>query len=209
MIKKLAAGFTGFYGKPANIMTCAALIIFGTSRLAFAICAAAALVWGYVFSVTLIHSSKRFFPKSVFNNILSLCVFGFAAGLFQLFMELACPALAMETALIVLIVPALCFVGNIERRTERSPLLSAVTSAVLEAAGIGVFLVAFALIREPLGYGSLSLPGGLKGYYEIFSVDKSGFPVRIISAPAGALLLSGYIFIVFKMIKPAAKKEEK
>ncbi len=54
-------------------------------------------------------------------------------------------------------------------------------------------LRAFALIREPLGFLSLSLPGGAQGIILLFSFEKEAFlPIHVIASSSGALLLLGY-----------------
>jgi hypothetical protein len=54
-------------------------------------------------------------------------------------------------------------------------------------------IVSFSLVREPLGFLSLSFPGGAQGIVKIFSSEKEGFfPILIVSVSSGALLLLGY-----------------
>jgi hypothetical protein len=58
---------------------------------------------------------------------------------------------------------------------------------------LGGVLVALALIREPLGLGSLSIPGGVFGIIELFNYNRGGIvPLRIISSSTGAFLLVGF-----------------
>jgi hypothetical protein len=78
----------------------------------------------------------------------------------------------------------------------------ALARALLEALVLGVLIVALALIREPLGLGSLSIPGGTFGFIELFTYDTGGIvPLRIISSSAGAFLLLGYATALFRFYR--------
>jgi hypothetical protein len=75
---------------------------------------------------------------------------------------------------------------------------------VFEAVSLGVLLLAFALIREPLGFLSLSLPGGAQGSVMLFSFKaESLLPVQLMSSSGGALLLLGYFWGVYKYMDKA------
>jgi hypothetical protein len=87
----------------------------------------------------------------------------------------------------------LCTGSGLFERINSLEIDRAVSRAVGEAAVLGLLIIAFSLIREPLGYFSLSLPGGVQGIVKIFSLDgETLLPVRIIAGSAGALLLLGY-----------------
>ena len=61
--------------------------------------------------------------------------------------------------------------------------------------------MAFALIREPLGFLSLSLPGGAHGSVLLFSFNmKSFLPIQLIASSGGALLLLGYFWGLYKFM---------
>jgi hypothetical protein len=78
----------------------------------------------------------------------------------------------------------------------------ALTRALLEAVVLGGLLVALALIREPLGLGSLSIPGGIFGIIELFNYNTGGIvPLRIISSSTGAFLLLGYGVALFRFYR--------
>jgi putative effector of murein hydrolase LrgA (UPF0299 family) len=78
----------------------------------------------------------------------------------------------------------------------------ALARALLEALVLGALLVALALIREPWGLGSLSIPGGIFGIIVLFSYNTGGIvPLRIISSSTGAFLLLGYGVALFRFCR--------
>jgi len=75
--------------------------------------------------------------------------------------------------------------------------------ALLEAIMMGSVIIGLSLIREPLGMGTLSFPGGPQGIIELFSSrDPDSFaPARILSVTSGGLLLLGYVIALFRFFK--------
>jgi Na+-transporting NADH:ubiquinone oxidoreductase subunit NqrD len=206
--KKGKGRFFEFYRSPSFLIAASPLVIAGTSRLAFALISALALLWVYGVSAAAVRLIRRFSPKKIYYTVLSLLLFSMIGSFFLLIVELVNPVLAKETALLVFFAPVICFACGIGTRSEDAPLKTAFAGACVEALRIGLFLVFFALVREPLGYGSLSLPGGARGVYELFRINAAGFPVQIIASSAGALLLLGYIFLVFRMVRTQKERRE-
>jgi hypothetical protein len=140
--------------------------------------------------------------------MLSVFLFAFLGSVFYLFLFLINPFLAEELSLLIALVPVLCYSSGICRRCEADALDDALYTAIYETLILGVFIIAFSLVREPLGYGSLSVPGTDYAIYELFNIDTIyPLPIQVVSSAAGALLLLGYAFIVFRMA--GAGKERK
>jgi hypothetical protein len=71
-----------------------------------------------------------------------------------------------------------------------------------EAATLGILILALSLIREPIGFAVFSFPGGVQGIVTLFSAEEEGFfPVHIVAASAGALMLLGYGIALFKQLR--------
>jgi hypothetical protein len=89
--------------------------------------------------------------------------------------------------------------SGIFNRVKSYDLGEAVTLSCREAGIISLLIVGFALIREPVGFAALSLPGGAQGFIELFSAGSPGgfFPIRVISSSAGALIILGYGLSVY------------
>jgi Na+-transporting NADH:ubiquinone oxidoreductase subunit NqrD len=120
-----------------------------------------------------------------------------------LFLFLLNPFLAWSLSLALLLVPVLAVdTGVCMRFINLSP-----RDAVLRAFAEGLFwsalILAFALIREPIGNLSLSLPGGSRGIMEfVFNKTLQEDAVRLVSVSAGALILVGYFIVIVRKLLP-------
>jgi hypothetical protein len=179
-------------------------MIIATSRLAFALSAAGALVWIYTLTALILGSAKPILPKKGLP-VLRLFLISFLGSLYILIFRCINPYLGMETTFLFLLCSLSCAGSRICRRIEGLPLQKSILKAFLEALSLGGLLVALSLIREPLGFGSLTFPGGPQGLAALFVFSAPAgalyFPVRIIAGASGGLLLLGYILILFRRLK--------
>jgi Na+-transporting NADH:ubiquinone oxidoreductase subunit NqrD len=186
-------------------------MIIATSRLAFALGAAGALVWVYALMALVLGFAKPILPKRGLL-VLQLFLASFWGSLYVLLFHCVNPYWGMETTFIALLCPLSCIASGICRRIEGLARREAIFKAFWEALALGGVLVALALIREPLGFGSLTLPGGPQGLLFLFSRDSSDpaayFPMRIIAGASGGLLLLGYALALFRRFKRRFSREE-
>jgi Na+-transporting NADH:ubiquinone oxidoreductase subunit NqrD len=186
---------------PLSTLVSAGLIIMATSRLAFAITLTGALMWVYGLTALILGFAKPILPKNR-REILRIFLSGFLGSLYLLLLYLGSPFLAMETTFLILLAPLSCIGSGICRRVEALEPEEAFTKALLEALVLGGILIALALIREPLGFGSLSLPGGVQGIVILASSGSTlYFPVQIIASASGGLLILGYGLSLFRHFK--------
>jgi len=179
----------------------AALLILVSDRLAHAIVVAGALIWVYCLSSLAAHFSARFFPRQG-RTVLLAFLTSFIAGLYLLLIWLISPLCALEVFLVISLIPLFCIGSGIFPQMESLSLQAAVSAAFSEAIILGALLVIFALIREPLGYLSLSLPGGAQGMILLFSFTSESFlPIHLITSSCGALLLLGYLLGLYRYLK--------
>ncbi|MDR2865329.1 MAG: hypothetical protein LBV68_06965 [Spirochaetaceae bacterium] len=198
--------FISYLRSPFTLLNAAGIIIIASSRLAYALISVLAIIWVYSLSVLITNAAKNWFPK-ILNNLLSVFLFSLLAGIFYLFVYILNPFLAREVSLLIALVPTLCFASGICLRAENHAAHEALYLAFYESLGIGVFIIALSLIREPLGYGSLSVPGSLYAVYELFHLDMIfPIPLEIMAGSTGALLLLGYIFIILRMVTIHSEK---
>jgi hypothetical protein len=189
-----------FWGSvsPLANLTGGGLLIMASSRLSFALTCAGALLWVYGLSALISGGGKKIFPRKG-KSLALIFLSSFVGSLYLLALWFASPVLAMENFFILSLVPLMCAGSGIFDRIEALALDEAVTRALGEAAVLGGLIIAFSLIREPLGYLTLSLPGGFRGIVQIFSAREEIFlPVRIISGSSGALLILGYGISVYR-----------
>jgi hypothetical protein len=183
-----------FWGRhsPLASLFCGGLMVMASTRLAYALTVTGALLWVYGFSVLAFAVSKPLLPQ---KGLIAVLVFltSFLGGLYLFLLWFMNPMLVLRSVFLILLVPGSCVASGIFERTGSHDIGEAVSLACREAALIALLTVGMALIREPIGRASLSVPGGLQGIIEIFGAkDNSGFfPVRIFAGSAGAFILMG------------------
>ena len=186
---------------PLAFLSGAALLILATDRLAHAVIAAGALVWVYCLSSLAVYAGARILPR---RNVSFLITFlcSFMAGAYLLLLWLLSPLCALETFFVVALTPIFCPETRIFRRLKTTGLGDTVLNALCEALFPSALIIIFAVIREPLGCLSLSLPGGAQGIILLFSFEtESVFPMRIIASSSGALLLLGYSLALYRYFR--------
>jgi len=193
-----------FWGlkSPFSALTGAGLIIMASGRFAFAVICAAILVWVYALSALIFCVARPIMPSSGKNMIL-LFLSSFLCGLFVLLISLINPLLIMNTTFFLILIPPFCLSTGFFETIESTDILDTVIRALLEAVALAVIILAFALIREPLGMGTLSVPSAAYGLKELFNREGSNaiIPVQIISVSSGGLLLLGYGTALFRYLR--------
>jgi Na+-transporting NADH:ubiquinone oxidoreductase subunit NqrD len=178
------------------------LLIMASSRTAYAILTLGALLWVYILSALSFSLSKPILPKrgTVF---ISVCITSVIGSTYLLIVFLMNPFLARELSLVLTLIPVSCVGSGLLTRVETLSPEEGILKALSEAAAFGTLIFALALIREPLGLGSLSLPGGPQGLIELFHTgDRLFFPIRIIGSAGGALFILGYAYSLIRRFLP-------
>jgi Na+-translocating ferredoxin:NAD+ oxidoreductase RnfE subunit len=180
-----------------------------SSRTAYALITVLALLWVYVLTVLVYCVARPIFPEKGKPWVLILLASSFGA-IYLLVFSLISPFLAMETAFVIALTPVSCIGSELCKRVESLDLKDALLKALTEALSLGGLIFALALIREPLGFGSLSVPGGAGGIIELFGGDGDGlyYPIRIFAASAGAFLILGYGLALFRSVKGRYTRQE-
>jgi hypothetical protein len=201
-----------FFHRPLTMLSATALLIIASSRLAFAIIALINLVVVCLLTAMISESLKRvrlfkqsgyeirLFPKKN-QNLVYLFLANFTGCVFFFVYYCISPLLAIETIFITLFVPIFAYLEKIGEKYSDLSLFRVAKSCFFESACLGFLVVIIALIREPLGYATLSLPGGTGGIIELFNNDNSfPFTIEIISLSSGAFLFVGFIMVVFHVL---------
>ena len=193
--------FWGSYS-PLSLPTGAALIILASSRLAFALICAGALIWVYAFTALIFSAARKILPVRG-KMIILLFLSAFTCGIFMLLISILNPLLVSGTGFLLILIPPCLLGSGLFEASERVDLEEVFSRAFLEALVLALVVVAFALIREPFGMGTLSFPGGAEGIVELFGRpdDDAFVPVRILSASAGGLILLGYGTALFRFFR--------
>lgn len=176
----------------------AGLIIMASSRLAFAIFCAGALLWVYCLSPLAFFAARSIMPKKG-KTIILLFLLSLISSIYILFVFLLNPLLTLGTWFFLVLIPPVCIGSGIFEDFESFELDESIPRVFLEALSLALLIIAVSLIREPLGMGSLSFPGGPGGIVEFFTSDdgEGFFPIQILSVSSGGLLLLGYIVALF------------
>jgi hypothetical protein len=184
--------------QPISSMSGLVLFMVAGSRLSYAMIAACALLWVFLLS-SFTNILVRGIDSDMGRMMLNVMISSFASGLYYLFLYLLNPLLAMETVLICALAPVF-FMGCGFRETLGKPSAGELfRKAVREPLSLGVVTIAFSLIREPLGFATLSIPGGVRGIIELFNSDGHYiYTVQLISSSTGALFLLAYIMIALR-----------
>ena len=191
-----------FWGKhaPLSTLTGAALIIMASSRLAHGILCFGAILWVYCLTALIYFSAKSIMPTKG-RMIILLFLSSAACSIFILLMSLINPLLLSGTWFFLVLLPPFCIGSGIFEDTGSIETREILPRTALEGSILGLLIIAISLIREPLGLGSLSFPGGIWGIIEIFGSpeDSEGFfPIRFFSIPAGGFLILAFVVAVFR-----------
>jgi hypothetical protein len=200
------------FHRPLTALPTAALLIVASSRLAFAIITLINLVVVHMLTVLIAEPLKRvqlfkqskqevwLFPKKN-QKFVYLFLSNFVGCIFFFVYYCITPLLALETIFITLFVPMFAYLEGFGEKYSSLPLSHAIKNCFFESFYLGLLIAVIALIREPLGYATLSIPGGSGGIIELFNKD-GGFPfaIEIISLASGAFLLIGCIMVVFSLL---------
>ena len=204
MIRRFASHLFWGSHSPLSALSCTGLIIMASNRFAFALVCAGALIWVYGFT-TLVYTAARPIMPTRGRMVILLFLSTFFCGLFTLFTSILNPLLILGTLFFLVLVPPLCLSSGFFEASESEDIIESVSRALLEAIILSSVIIAFSLIREPLGMGTLSLPGSAQGITELFSSQdtnaNSFFPARIISVSSGGLLLFGYMTALYRYFK--------
>jgi hypothetical protein len=182
-----------FWGShsPLSALTGAGLLVIASGRIAGALVCTAALVWVYAFTMTAAKLGRAYLPPRGKNWIL-LFLSALSSQIFMVILWIFSPVMALESSFFILLAPMVFAASGLAGRTQAYDLLEALSQAAAEALVLGILILALSLIREPLGFGSLSLPG----------LDSIRFlreePLRILQLSSGALILLGYGTAIYR-----------
>jgi hypothetical protein len=185
-----------FWGvqSPLATLSGGSLLVLASGRLSFALVCALALLWVYILT-----GLALWIPSLPRRGIVRPFLASFIAGLYILFLFLISPILAMDTLFFLILCPLCCVSSGVLDRLEHLDMGEALTQSGREALALAALILGLALIREPLGYGCLSLPGIQLGIVRFIEFPQGAWlPVRIVASSSGALLLLGYGLALFR-----------
>ncbi|MDR2313217.1 MAG: hypothetical protein LBE02_01625 [Spirochaetaceae bacterium] len=183
-----------FWGinSPLTTLTGSGLLIIASGRISFALVCGMALIWVYVFSLCAAKLGKLpppgRAPALLFLSALGACIFFVVLWILN-------PILALESSFFIFLSPVVFTASRLCERVWDFDMAEGLSQAVTEALILGILILGLSLIREPLGFGSVSVPG----------LDSIRFiqeePLRILQASSGALIILGYGIAVYRYFR--------
>jgi len=193
---------------PAAALPGCGLLIIASGRLSHAITVVGALVWVYGLTSLVIYTAAKFFPRHGRTTLISFLA-SFMASCYLFALWLLSPLCALESFFAVALVPVFYMASGVSKRFDALSAEDSFFSSFFEALSLGVLLLAFALIREPFGFLSLSLPGGAQGSVMLFFFRvESLLPIQLIASSGGALLLLGYFWGLYKSMNKVQEEDK-
>jgi hypothetical protein len=199
-----------FWGlhSPLSAFTGVGLIIIASGRIASALVCLVVLLWTNALTLFATGIGRKALPEQGRDAVL-VFVSSFACFLFYFFVSMISPFQAMENALSILLCPAFLLASGLYPRVKEYDTPEMVFQAVSEAFVLGALILALALVREPLGSGSVSLPGfGLVRF--IGGGDPAAQassppeirlppePLALLKLSSGALIILGYCVALYR-----------
>jgi hypothetical protein len=187
-------------------LACAGLLVVATGRLAYALTVGLALVFVYLCSIVSLWAGLPLVSDRIRGGIAVILSSLFAA-VYLLVLSLISPLLVQEVSFFVLLAPIVFIASGIVDRSIKDEVGAAVGRASIESGSILALLVAFALVREPLGYGSLSVPGSDGIIVVLGSGTAPVLAVRAVASSVGGLILTAYAVFAFRKLRAGASEE--
>ena len=172
-----------------------------SGRIDSALICALSLAWIGALTMFAAGAGRKVFPARGERAALAFTA-SFTGLLFFFALWLVSPFAAMESAFFIALCPVFFLGSNLYGRVRAYDTAEMVVQAVSEAFVMGVLVLAAALIREPLGSGSLSIPGW--GVFRFTGTD----PLAVLSASSGVLLLLGYALALYRRFRNRYIREE-
>jgi hypothetical protein len=197
----ISAKVIGLFYSPVSSMSGIALFIIAGSRFSYAIACAGALLWIFILSA-FINTAQHDIASKIRHKMLNVILSSFTGGIYFFLLYMLNPLFAMETSLICALAPVYFMGSKFSAAIENLPADEIFTEARSEPLSLGLLTIVFSLIREPLGFAAISIPGGSRGITELFGAQDGYFyPIQLISSSTGALILLAYIIIFFRRFK--------
>jgi hypothetical protein len=207
---RFKAYFLDIAATPLSVLTGTGFILLASNRLSFALMAAGALWWVYILTTLISRYAGKIMPKTG-GHITLIFLSAFLGSVYFFTVYMLNPFLGMESFLCIMLSPVL-YAGSFFQQPDEdaeAAVRDALPRAFAEVLRLTCVIIALSLIREPLGFATLSLPGGPEGIIELFNKSAAfPFPVQIVAAIPGALILWGYAVALFRRFAPGLEKQE-
>ncbi len=185
---------------PLQSLSCAVLLIAASDRLSHGLIVSLSAILSYSLAPLLSGLGERSVPPRARTFVRVITVSAVGAIVARM-AALAWPVTAFSLSLYLGAIPVCILASRVLDSAESRGALRAAADAAREALVLAVLIVALALVREPLGYGVLSLPSH-DGYFLVLRSELlQSVAARAVSATAGALILLSYVLALHRRVR--------
>ena len=178
----------------------AVILVGATGRLSHALIVGAAVFVVYVAAPLALKLAEPLVPDT-YRTWVRVLVASTVAAIFSRIAGLVWPLLVRELALYLGMVPLCLISSGLIERSDKLRRLGALKLSVFEAAVLSGLALAFALIREPLGFGALSIPSADGITLLFYQVKAEALSLRSLSTTAGGFMILGYLLALYRKIR--------
>jgi hypothetical protein len=191
---------TNLWGSHSPLMsfTGLALIVTASCRLSSSVVVLLLLTGIYAVTLSIIFFGKSIIPTK-YKTALIIMILTFVSSLFYLAMEMINPVSALESHFIVLLIPVVFLGSRIVQRAEQFSPLEGILFGIKEASILGGIIMMISLIREPLAYGTLSVPFVGKIVNLLSDPMKERVVLHVFASPLGGFLLTACCIVFVRL----------
>lgn len=184
---------------PLMSLTGLALIVSASSRLSYsaAVCLLLAGIYGITLSI--VHLGKSIIPQK-YKTVILIMIVTFIISLFYLIMSMINPVSALALYFIVFLVPLTFLSSEIVKRTGNLSFGEGITLGMKEALILGGIIIAISFIREPLGYGTLSIPFSGKTVNLLPDTIREHVTLQVFAEPLGGFILTACLIALVRLV---------
>jgi hypothetical protein len=184
---------------PLMSLTGIALIIAASARLSTSIIVFFLLTIIYTITLSIVHAGKSIIPAK-YKTAIVIMIVTFISSLLYFFIVLIDPISSMELYFIVFLIPITFLSSHLETKTSYLSAGEEILLGAKQASILGGIIIAISMIREPLGYGTLSLPFSNKSLYLLPESIQEQAVLQVFSAPIGGFIISACFIALVRFV---------
>jgi Na+-translocating ferredoxin:NAD+ oxidoreductase RnfE subunit len=184
---------------PLMSLTGIALIIASSSRLSSAILVFFVLAAIHIITLAIMYAGKPIIPEK-YKTAITIMLVTFITSLFYLVVSMIHPVSAWELELVIFLIPITFLSSHLERKDHQFSPGEEIMIGAKQSVILGGIIVVIALIREPLGYGTLSLPFSNKTMNFMPEAIRERAVLHVFAAPFGGFLITACLIALVQSI---------
>lgn len=175
-------------------------LLVSSTRFSIAIIGSLALIWTYLLSSLTCLAADLWIPKT-YKTIISVLISSFWSFLFGFLVNLFSPLLFHELLFLLSLVPVVYIFSELGKKNTDKSFKDTLNQVIIRALVLSGIMLLLSLIREPFGFGSISLPTK-EGITAILTSDiAADMSVRIFATTGGGLILLGFVMGFYRIFR--------